>query len=93
MRKNILEKLVAPLVLTGFIGINLLGAHLQNKVLEANHGKVMPEIQPWRWIYDDNNDGNPDRTIEAYVGGPGGAIRYMITREPTKEEINWYKNN
>ncbi len=91
MKKKILEKLVVPLVITTILGINVAGAHLSNKAVKENGGKTMPQIQPWKWVYDDNGDNIADRTVVGYVGGFRSKV--ITEREPTQEEINWYKNN
>ena len=91
MGKNRLEKLALPLIATTILGLNLIGARLDSKAIENNGGKTMPQVQPWIWIYDDNGDNIADRTVVGIVGGY--LAKYMYEREPTQEEIDWYKNN
>ena len=55
--------------------------------------KTMPQIQPWIWLYDKNNDGEADQAMIGYRGGVMGQIPYLQNREPTEEEKKWYKNN
>jgi len=55
--------------------------------------KTMPQIQPWVWLYDKNNDGEADKAMVGYRGGIMGAISVVNSREPTQEEIKWYENN
>ncbi|MBU1129617.1 MAG: hypothetical protein KJ949_03240 [Nanoarchaeota archaeon] len=55
--------------------------------------KTMPQIQPWVWLYDKNNDGEADVAMVGMRGGIGGAIPAVHDREPTKKEKDWYRKN
>lgn len=79
-----------PVAFAGFIELNYILAKTEAELIRKNGGKIMPVIQPWITIYDDNKDGNPDKTIVAMRGGPFGAYGVIYERKPTQKEINKY---
>lgn len=85
--KKTLEKIVLPLIFVGFLGANILGNHLVKKYNPNMKAKVG---FPYLKMYDINGDSNPDK-VDSYVATRGYALK--ISREPTQEEIDWYKSN
>ena len=82
--KKKLEKIVGPVLVAGFIGLGALGNH----IAESKGTKGIVGF-PYRQIHDVNRDGEPDRT-DSYVATRG--VMYKTSREPTREEIEWYKS-
>ena len=77
-------------ILVGSIGLaGLVSCSKEDKKVWINE-KTGSSTYPLNIIVDSNKDGTPDRT-ETYMILPGHVGGYMTWRNPTTQEIEWYK--
>ncbi len=90
--KDFLMPLAVVAVVAGVVGLSYIFAKKEAEIIKENGGKTMPSIQPWITVYDNDGDGEPDKTMVGILGGPAGQYKLIYDRKPTQKEINWYKN-
>lgn len=90
---TILKKLTKGVGLMSLIALPFVTNHVISENFNPYNMKTMPQIQPWVWLYDKNGDGEADATMVGWRGGPAGLITAVSNREPTQEEIDWYRGN